>query len=246
MFKPILVIPCYNHANQFAHGCPMIKSCSVPVIVIDDGSNDAQSKKLQTLCRKYGFEYLKSLKNGGKGAAVINGMQYAWTNGYTHVVQIDADGQHDIWDVAGFVKLAEKNPTALIVGQPVYDETAPKSRMIGRKITKFWVAVETLNLKMPDTMCGFRVYPLKETINILKNIRFKRMGFDIEILIKLYWSGIAIKTKNTRVIYPKNGVSNFRVLHDNFWISVLHAYLCCLMPFKMIKRMIKLCKKKSK
>jgi hypothetical protein len=134
--------------------------------------------------------------------------------------------------------LARKNPDSLIVGNPIYDSTAPRARRVGRKITDFWVMIETLNRHMPDAMCGMRVYPLKQTCSEMKRLRFYRMGFDIEILVKLYWAGLDMVARPTRVIYPPNGTSNFKMLRDNLYISLLHAYLCVIMPIGMITRML--------
>ena len=152
------------------------------------------------------------------------------------MITLDADGQHDIHDIPLFFKIANSHPNDLIIGNPTYDESAPRSRLIGRKITKFWVMVETLNKNMPDTMCGFRVYPLKLIEPVLKTIKFKRMGFDIEIVVKAFRNGVKIISIPTKVIYPESGVSHFHAFRDNFYISLLHTYLCCLIPIWLIKR----------
>lgn len=238
MFKPVIVIPCYNHADAFEKFAVGIASIGVPTIVVDDGSVPQQSSHLQNICLVHGFKYIHNLHNGGKGRAMKVGFDVAHNMGYTHCLQIDADGQHDIGDINKFFELAKKNPTALIAGNPVYDDSAPYARRIGRKITNFWVAVETLNLRMPDAMCGIRVYPLGETCHEMRHLHFYRMGFDIEILVKLYWRGLKIIAQPTRIIYPPNGTSNFRMVHDNVYISLLHAYLCAIMPIGMFKRLI--------
>ncbi|MBR3148329.1 MAG: glycosyltransferase [Alphaproteobacteria bacterium] len=234
MFRAVIIIPCFNHADAFVTVANKLDKYKLPVIVIDDGSETNQSKKIKSTCQKYNYMYVKHDKNSGKGAAMLTGFRQAAQKGFSNALQIDADGQHDINDIPKFIKLAQKHPNALIVGQPVYDSSAPKSRLIGRKITDFWVAIETLNPHMPDAMCGFRVYPVKETNTILSSLCFMRMGFDIEILVKLYRMGINIITTQTRVTYPKSGVSHFRVWHDNFYISLLHTYLFFGLPLWLL------------
>lgn len=235
MVQPVIIVPCFNHGDAFAHVADKLSEFQKPVIVVDDGSTPMQSKKIKNICSKHKFFYLKNLKNGGKGAAMITGFKFAIKNGFTHALQIDADGQHDVHDINLFFKIANSHPNDLIIGNPIYDESAPRARLIGRKITNFWVMVETFNKNMPDTMCGFRVYPLKLIEPILKSIRFKRMGFDIEIVVKAYRCGIHIISVPTKVIYPENGTSNFHAFRDNFYISLLHTYLCCLIPIWLIK-----------
>ena len=236
MIKSVIIVPCYNHADAFTKVADKLSKFQEPVIVVDDGSSAVQSKKIKNICTAHKFFYLKNLKNGGKGAAMITGFKFAIAKGFTHALQIDADGQHDIRDIPLFFKIATSYPKTLIIGNPVYDASAPRSRLIGRKITNFWVMVETFNKNMPDTMCGFRVYPLKLIEPILKTIKFKRMGFDIEIIVKAFRSGVKIIPVPTKVIYPETGVSHFHAFRDNFYISLLHIYLCCLIPSWLIKR----------
>ncbi len=238
MFSPVIIIPCYNHADAFERFAKKIAKVGIPTIVVDDGSAAHQSESLQKICSCHGFQYIRNKKNGGKGRAMKIGFNIARDMGFTHGLQIDADGQHDAGDIAKFIKLSEKYPKCLIVGNPVYDETAPRARRIGRRITDFWVAIETLNVHMPDAMCGLRVYPLDITCRVMRHLHFYRMGFDIEVLVKLYWAGVRIITQQTRVIYPPNGTSNFKMLRDNVYISLLHTYLCAIMPIGMCKRMI--------
>ena len=237
MFRPVIIIPCFNHADAFVAVAKRLAKYKLAVIVVDDGSEIGQAAKLKKTCKEYGYMYIKRDQNGGKGAAMITGFREAIKQGFSNTIQIDADGQHDINDIPKFLELAKKHPDALIVGQPVYDSSAPKSRLIGRKITNFWVAVETLNCHMPDTMCGFRVYPLGALNKILPFIHFLRMGFDIEILVKLYRANVQFITTETRVIYPKSGISHFRIWRDNFYISLMHMYLCCGMPLWLLKKL---------
>ncbi len=235
MIKPVIIVPCFNHAEAFSNVADKLAVFEKSVIVVDDGSVQKQSKKIKDICSKHNFIYLRNEQNGGKGAAMLTGFRFAIEKGFTHALQIDADGQHDVHDVPLFFKIAHNHPDDLIIGNPIYDESAPRARLIGRKITNFWVMVETFNKNMPDTMCGFRVYPLKHIANILNTIKFKRMGFDIEIVVKAYRNGINIISLPTKVIYPKNGVSHFNGFRDNFYISLLHIYLCCLIPLWIVK-----------
>ena len=154
MFKPVILIPCYNHSDAFANFAISLCKVNIPVIVIDDGSESKQSQKLRRICSEHGFKYVHKCHNSGKGGAMKQGFVVALELGYTHGLQIDADGQHNADDIPKFIKLAENNPDALIIGTPVYDSGAPKSRLIGRKITNFWVMIETMNRHMPDAMCG--------------------------------------------------------------------------------------------
>ena len=119
----------------------------------------------------------------------------------------------------------------------------PKSREQGRKITNFWVAIETLSKDIPDSMCGFRIYPVKSTMPVAKKVTSYRMGFDIEILVRLSWAGVKMRFYPIKVTYPEDGVSNFRVFGSNVEISWTHTKLCVGMllrlPMLLARRLAK-------
>ena len=234
IYKPIIAIPFYNHLDLFKSVAERLKKYANFVLLVNDGSCDNETKGVEEICKKYGFMYLKLQKNSGKGGAVMAALKYAKEHGYSHLLQVDADGQHDYEDIEKFLRISKDNPTYLICGAPVYDNSAPKSRLYGRKITKFWVSIETFSTKIDDTMCGFRVYPVLSVSKILPILYFKRMGFDIEILVKSFLNGIQIINVPTKVFYPKEGISHFKGFKDNFEISLMHATLCCYALYRCI------------
>ena len=182
--------------------------------------------------------------NPGKGGAVITGLMAAKKLGFSHVLQVDADGQHDLNDIDALLALSLQYPLALISGKPVYDDSIPKGRLWGRSITHFWVHIETLSLQVKDTMCGFRVYPLATSCQLIQQISLgKRMDFDIEIMVRLFWRNVDIKFVPTKVDYPEDGQSHFRALHDNVLISWLHTRLVIGMlvrfPYLVMSRLLK-------
>ncbi|MGB1280383.1 MAG: glycosyltransferase family 2 protein, partial [Vibrio cyclitrophicus] len=158
--------------------------------------------------------------------AVKAGIKRAQDLGFSHAIQIDADGQHDLEALPALIQASQDKPQRLISGQPVYDESVPKARLYGRYATHIWVWIETLSLSIKDSMCGFRAYPINQTRAVLSKYDVgSRMDFDIEILVRLYWEGCDIDFIETRVIYPENGVSHFDALWDNVKISWMHTRL---------------------
>ena len=241
MFNPCIIIPVFKHA---AHLKSFIQKLpDLPIIIIDDGNPEPDAQILSQIADSHNAALLKLKTNQGKNRAVLTGMQEALKQGYTHALQIDADGQHNAADITKFLDLAKQNPNALINGSPLYDNDAPKSRTIGRKITNFWIMIETWSFDIKDAMCGFRVYPLHDIHPIIKKgLIFNRMGGDIEIIVKSHWQGIRIINIKTKVIYPQDGLSNFKLLKDNIKISLLHTTLFFGMLKHQLKRLFK-CKK---
>jgi predicted LPLAT superfamily acyltransferase len=222
-FSPCAVVPCYNHGVTVGGVVARLREQGLPVIVVDDGSDADTARILDSLA---GIQLFRLRRNAGKGDAVARGLREAGDLGFTHALQVDADGQHDLADVPRFLERGRAAPAAVICGEPVYDESAPKARLYGRLITRFWVWVETRGRARGDAMCGFRLYPLAPAVALLDRVRpASGMSFDIEILVRLVWEGLAVESVRTRVVYPEGGVSHFRMLQDNVRISATHTRL---------------------
>ncbi|MDM2942867.1 glycosyltransferase family 2 protein [Citrobacter sp. Cm038] len=226
-FSPCVLIPCYNHGAMMSRVLARLQPFDLPCIVVDDGSDDATRDELARLAAENSNLTLIRLPvNAGKGAAVLRGMQAAADAEFSHAVQVDADGQHDIEDIPRLLALAKEHPTALISGQPIYDGSIPRSRLYGRWVTHVWVWIETLSLQLKDSMCGFRVYPVAPTLQLAQRVTLgKRMDFDTEVMVRLYWQGNTSYFIPTRVTYPLDGLSHFDALKDNLRISRMHTRL---------------------
>jgi len=222
-----IVIPNYNHTTNLDEFIEKLASFNLPVFMVNDGSAEQATSLFQQLAQKYIYLTLvEHSVNQGKGAAVQTGLKTAFSQGFTHALQIDADGQHDLNDVDKMLLESKNYPKALISGKPIYDESVPKHRYYARNITHFWVWIETLSFQIKDTMCGYRVYPLAETVELLSLQTIgKRMDFDIEIMVRLYWQKIECRFIPTAVEYPEDGVSHFRAFEDNVLISWMHTKL---------------------
>jgi predicted LPLAT superfamily acyltransferase len=226
-YNPCFLIPIYNHKDTIRNMVERLAVQQLAIFIVDDGSDDATQKVLSELAADYSIIRLYRLtQNGGKGAAVMRGMREAYHAGFSHALQIDADGQHDTQDVQQFITSGLNNPLALICGKPSYDASVPKGRLYGRYITHFWVRIETLSSAIGDSMCGFRLYPLQATCDLINRVKLpERMDFDIEILVRLAWRGLIFKNIATKVIYPPDGLSHFNMLHDNIRITKMHTRL---------------------
>lgn len=225
------IIPTYNHTNAISSVIAALRANNLKVFVIDDGSSAEHQEKitdLETVDKS--VEVIHLPVNQGKGGAVKTGFLKAYEAGYTHALQIDADGQHDVNAIPQLLSMAEKYPDDLITGVPVYDASAPLGRKIGRWITHIWVWIETLSFNIKDSMCGFRIYPLLTVTNLLKNYPVGNyMDFDTDIMVRLYWAGTNVKSLPVKVIYPADNTSNFAMWKDNCRISLMHTKLVITM-----------------
>ena len=234
-YNPVALIPHYNHAATVDKVVDDLLALGLSVLLVDDGSRADEKAMLKALEDKQGVIVHYRAENGGKGAAVKTGLQLAFEQGFSHAVQVDADGQHHLADIKTMLEKSRQKPTALICGKPIYGDDAPKSRLYGRKITNFWIAINTLSRDISDGMCGFRLYPLSSVVPILRSEKLGDcMDFDIEILVHCHWRKITMLWVETPVSYAQDGVSHFRGWADNWLISKMHARLF----FGMLGRLI--------
>lgn len=226
MSRTCLLIPVYNHPDAIGPLVAAVEVYGIPLILVNDGSSAGCTAVLQELERSYTWVSLVNRnKNGGKGAAVKTGLREAAERGFSHALQLDADGQHDTADIAKMLKLSSEKPGALISGAPEYTD-APRLRVYGRYLTHIWVWINTLSFDIEDSMCGFRIYPLANTLTVLSNARIgDRMDFDPEIMVRLHWAGAEVVQFRTPVSYPTDGISHFRGFYDNALISWAHTRL---------------------
>ena len=235
---PCILIPCYNHAGPLAAVLARLAEYGLPCLLIDDGSEPVAAAELDALAARYPWvTLLRHTRNQGKGGAVMTGLRRAHALGFSHALQVDADGQHDLADLPALLAEADKHPAALISGRPLYDDSVPKGRLYGRYITHVWVWIETLSFAIKDSMCGFRVYPLTQTCALLEQVALgRRMDFDTEVMVRLHWAGVAVRFVPTRVIYPADGSSHFQLWRDNRDISWMHTRLVCRLLWDQLLR----------
>jgi len=222
------VVPVYNHGEAVGAVLRDLRGHGLEVLLVDDGSEPGCAAVLDQLhaAEPEAVHLLRLAQNQGKGGAMMAGLCQAQALGWSHALQIDADGQHDARDVPRFIALAQQHPQHFVCGCPIYDESVPKARLYGRYATHIWVWINTLSFALRDSMCGFRVYPLAPTVALIKEVRIgRRMDFDVEIAVRLIWRGVPVLNQPTRVSYPSDGVSHFRALHDNVLISWMHTRL---------------------
>jgi glycosyltransferase involved in cell wall biosynthesis len=226
MHKPCAVIPVYNHETAITTVVDALLDQGLPCILVDDASRQSCARVLDLLAERDNVQLVRLTANQGKGGAVMTGLREAARLGFSHALQVDADGQHDLQDVRRFLDESRAHPQALICGYPLYDASVPKGRLYARYLTHVMVWINSLSLQIRDSMCGFRVYPLRPTLAVIDTARVgKRMDFDSDILVRLAWRSQPMRWLQTSVHYPLDGVSHFRLFHDNVLISSMHTRL---------------------
>jgi glycosyltransferase involved in cell wall biosynthesis len=234
----LVIIPSYNSGAKLAETVQQALACWQPVWVVMDGSTDGSAATLARFSATgTNLRVLSLAHNSGKGAAVLHAFFQASRAGFTHALVLDADGQHATADISRFMETSQKNPTAMILGVPQFAADAPASRQYGRLAGNWWANLETLWGGIDDSLFGFRIYPIRESVQILQSIRgARRFDFDTELAVRLFWAGVPPINLLTPVQYFKSadgGVTHFRYLRDNLLLIRRHV----LLVFEMLPQM---------
>ena len=223
-----VLIPSYNSGPLLEQTLRGVLGQWTPVIVVLDGSDDGSGDFLNGMTPGDGaLHVVRRERNGGKGAAILSGLELADQLGMTHAVVFDADGQHAAEDIPRFMDACHSHPEAMILGLPVFGPDAPAVRLWGRKFANWWTNLETLWGGIGDSLFGFRIYPVGRSLGILRGIRNGR-GFDVDtqLVVRLFWEGVPPLNIPTRVRYlspTSGGVTHFNYLRDNILLVRVHT-----------------------
>lgn len=238
MREPIRIcflIPHYEHAGAIGALLERLEPYGLPCIVVDDGSGEAARAVLRELSARHPWvTVVWRDRNGGQGAAKRTGYYKALEAGYTHSLELDADGQHNTDDIPRFLAAMQASPSAAVLGKPEFGEDAPKARIYGRQLSRGLVWAACCSLTVEDPLCGYRGLPLERAVEIIESAHTgDRMSFDPEFAVRLYRAGLPIVTIPTRVSYPTDGVSHFDMVRDNLRLAGTYVRLLAELPLSL-------------
>jgi glycosyltransferase involved in cell wall biosynthesis len=226
----LVLIPSYNPGIKVDETVRNALAQWNPVWVVVDGSTDGSTERLQAMAAHApGLRVIVLPRNRGKGVAVLAGLKAAAASGFTHVLTMDADGQHPAHLIPAFMAAAQAAPGAMILGQPIFDASAPQLRVHGRRLSNFFAEIETCGAGIGDTLFGFRVYPIAPLVDIMQRHTWMRgFDFDPEAAVRLCWAGVRPIRMDAPVRYfraDEGGVSHFQYLRDNVLLVGMHLRL---------------------
>ena len=226
----LVLIPSYNPGPKVFETVRAARAQWQPVWVVVDGSTDGTAASLASMAQSDpGLNVLIRPRNGGKGAAVLDGLEEALRHGFTHALVMDSDGQHPADRIPAFMAASMARREAMVLGEPVFDSSAPSIRVKGRRISNWWANFETLWAGIHDSLCGFRVYPIAPLVREMRSsIVMRRFDFDVEAAVRLSWRGVPAVNLSAPIRYfsaAQGGISHFNYWRDNALLTSMHARL---------------------
>ncbi|MGE4130733.1 MAG: DUF2062 domain-containing protein [Bdellovibrionales bacterium] len=231
ILRVCVVIPTYNNPETIgAVVLDVLRSTPFPILLVDDGSDNPAESML------YAWEVRQAMEQGrlrlhrfesnqGKGMGLRFAIHDLAARGFTHMLTMDGDGQHQASQITCLIEQAKDHPWDLIIGhRRLHGDSVPGISKFGRRFSNFWVRYQT-GLAVRDSQSGFRLYPLFP----LQNYQFftRRYDFEIEVLIRLIWHHVGVREVDIDVHYPEGEarVSHFHKFWDNARISILNTVL---------------------
>lgn len=210
-----VVIPAYNAAETIE---PVVRETiaqGYPVLVVDDGSSDCTAAMVSGLP----VNLLGHPVNRGKGAALRTGFAWATRHGFSGVVTIDSDGQHDPSAIPSLVRSASEGGYDVMVAS----RFAQFRQMAGlrRNWNRFgaWCMKKRTGFDIDDSQSGFRFYSSR----LLSSVSLEKTGYDLEmeILMKAWQGGFTIGSLPVPArIADGRATSHYRPVRDTWNICM--------------------------
>ena len=190
-----VIIPTYNEEKMIGALVGQVKSLGLPVIVIDDGSQD----KTSIVAGREGAVVLRNPDNQGKGASLRKGMKYALNSNFDAVITMDGDGQHLPSDINFFLRLAQYSHSQVFIGNRMSKlKNMPWVRVFTNKFMS-WLISKITKQKIPDTQCGFRLFK-KEALSLI-SLKTSKYETESEALIRASRLGFRIESVPIKTVY---------------------------------------------
>lgn len=229
-----VVIPTFNNEQTITSVIDAVLPFCETIIVVNDGSTDNSS---EILSLRSDITLLNQNENSGKGAALRRGFSFAVDNGFSHVITIDADGEHNPEEIPRFLEKMSEEPETLWVGaRPIHSGEKNRMRYIHRFIGNSGIRIFA-GFTLSDCFSGFRLYPLSPTSLACKS---NRIDYEQEVLLESAWSGVELKEFDLEMVVLPDELkgAHYHPLKDVLRILRVHIKAMVtrfLNPFSSLK-----------
>jgi len=210
----VALIPAYNCADRVGAVVRGVRRHVPDVFVVDDGSSDATGEA----ARSAGAHLVVHETNLGKGPSIRTGLAVLLGQAYSHILMLDADGQHDPEDAPHFLAMAAE--ADFVLGNRLW---APEAIPAKRYWTNF-IGTRALQLMtgfpLEDSQCGYRL--VSSAILRRMGLVGNRYSIDTEIIVRAGKLRARFAHVPVRVIY-EGAVSHYRPLKDTVHIVLSAA-----------------------
>ena len=176
--KYLTALPVFNEVHSVDSVLDEVTRFSPNVLVVDDGSTDGTSDKLNS---REDIRLVTHRANRGYGAALNTAFNYAIDNNYEFLTTIDCDGQHEPQRIQQFVTACQNTGADIVSGsrylKSFESDTPPpqQRRRINHAITH--TLNQKLGLGLTDAFCGFKAY----RVEALSRLNLTETGYAMPL-----------------------------------------------------------------
>ncbi len=209
MDKLYIIIPAYNEEENIRnvvrdwHPIAQKHGKDSRLVIIDDGSKDGTYEILKECCSEYPLLTPLTKPNGGHGATVLYGYQYALSQGAEFVFQTDSDGQTLSSEFEEFWKL--RYDYDMVIGNRCSREDG-FSRVFVTKVLKLVICL-CFGVKVTDANTPFR---LMQAGTLKKYLPLIPDGFNLSnVLLSVIYAKKKLRVKYLPITFrPRQGGEN--------------------------------------
>ena len=185
--KTLVIVPTFNESGFIGKLLPMLFELNLDVLIVDDGSTDGTIEIAKSITtNSCAINFLLRTSKQGLGSAYRAGYAWALANNYARIIQMDADGSHQVSDLKSMLQYSDKNPEVeLVIGSRWIPDGAIENwskfrEILSRTANKYTQVM--LQLGVRDATAGFRIYksPLIERMKV-QGVKSEGYCFQIEM-----------------------------------------------------------------
>ncbi|MGN0475285.1 MAG: glycosyltransferase family 2 protein [Acutalibacteraceae bacterium] len=239
--KTLILIPAYNEESNIATVLNNIRrECgNVDILVINDGSHDRTAQ----VAKNAGATVVSHIYNMGYGVSLQTGYKYAVDHDYEFIIQIDADGQHDVCNIGTIYKeLSDpyKHYDIVIGSRFLADDNEMKVGFAKRiAISFFNMAIRLVTHKhFTDPTSGLQGLSRRAFTAYSLYGNFDTNYPDANIITKMLLNGYKLKEVPAVMHIRKSGKSMHSGLMNNirYMFTVTLNIVVVVMQFHIIKK----------
>ncbi len=213
--KILIALPAFNEEVNIQHLLPLLEQWKMDVIVIDDGSTDQTAN----VVKEMGFACFSRESNQGLSGFFNTARVHAIQHKYTHIISLDADGQHDPQYISLFIK--ELEHFDLVSGNRFHDLSIVPASKIASNLFAIMLFRKFLNIKLPDVACGYRAMKMDAITDFTATSRF---GIVYDMLVQHTLAGKQTGFVRIPALYPVNEPLNTKIPEIIGLLSTIFKY----------------------